>query len=354
MGNRTPLYQAHVDADAKIVDFSGFDMPLHYGSQIAEHNAVRQNVGMFDVSHMAVVDIEGEKAKDFLRYLLANDVAKLPQPGKAIYSCMLTPEGTVIDDLIVYWVSQNHYRIVVNAGTQDKDKAWITEQAKPFSVEVKSRPELAIISIQGPKAERILSTIESFPELAAAAELKRFHCGQYGDWFVGRTGYTGEDGFELIVQRDFAGPVWQALQALEVQPCGLGARDTLRLEAGMNLYGSDMDETVTPLESNLAWTVAWQDESRDFIGKTALLAQKEAGVEQKLVGLVLMEKGVMRTGQAIEIEGIGHGVITSGTFSPTLQQSIAFARVPAETGDQALVQIRNKLLPAKVIKPPFV
>jgi len=356
MGNRTPLYDEHLAADGKVIDFAGWDMPINYGSQVSEHHTVRNDAGMFDVSHMTVVDLEGEHVRDFLRYLLANDVNRLKDRGKALYSCMLNEAGGVIDDLIVYYLDDNYFRMVVNAGTRDKDIAWLEQQAAAFSVTVTvtEHPELAMIAVQGPNARaRVLGVLDADAR-AIAEPLKPFFGAFAGDWFIARTGYTGEDGFEVVLPAAAAVTFWQQLRAAGVAPTGLGARDTLRLEAGMNLYGSDMDESITPLEAGLTWTVAWEPQDRDFIGRSALEKQRSAGARNKLVGLLLEGKGVLRNHQKVVVENNGEGEITSGSFSPTLQRAIAFARVPKETGEHCQVEIRGKLLPARVVKPPFV
>ena len=353
MGKRTPLYDEHLAAGAKMVDFAGWDMPIHYGSQLEEHHAVRQGMGMFDVSHMTVLDLEGPQVRDFLRHLLANDVDKLKEPGKALYSCMLNARGGVIDDLIVYYLDDAFFRMVVNSATRDKDLAWIQEQARNFDLAVTERPELAMVAVQGPAArDHVLGLLEG--ELRARVEaLKPFMGAFAGDWFFARTGYTGEDGFEIMLPAAEAAAWWSTLVGGGVRPCGLGSRDTLRLEAGMSLYGSDMDEDITPLEAALGWTVAWEPATRDFIGRQALEAQKAAGVPRKLVGLVLLDKGVLRNHQTVVTEA-GAGEITSGSFSPTLGKAIALARVPAATGDRVQVEVRGKRLDAQVVKPPFV
>jgi aminomethyltransferase len=354
MADRTPLYDTHVEMDARIVDFGGWDMPLHYGSQIEEHHAVRQHAGMFDVSHMTVVDIEGAGARPFLERLLANDVGKLKTPGKALYSCMLTPDAGVIDDLIVYYLSDSAYRMVVNAATREKDLAWLDKIAGDFDVELAERPDLAMIAVQGPEArERAAGCLpESSREPALA--LSPFVGAEFDDLFVARTGYTGEDGWEILVPAASADRWWRAFADAGIRPCGLGARDTLRLEAGMNLYGTDMDETTTPLESSLGWTVAWEPAERDFLGREALEKQRQSGAPRRLVGLLLEGRGVLRGHQKVIVEGLGEGEVTSGTFSPTLGRSIGLARVPAATGERCQVEIRGKLLDARIVRPPFV
>lgn len=354
MGKQTPLFQNHVAMGAKIVDFSGWDMPIHYGSQIEEHHTVRHDVGMFDVSHMTIVDLKGDQCRPFLRYLLANNVDKLQQSGKALYSCMLNRNAGVIDDLITYYIREDWFRMVVNAATRDKDLAWIAEHANAYSVSVEERPELAMIAVQGPKALEKLCAILPEQQHEKLKSLGVFYATELESWFIAHTGYTGEDGYEIMVPEKEASALWSRLLEAEVKPCGLGARDTLRLEAGMNLYGSDMDETTSPLESALGWTIAWEPAERDFIGRKALEQQREAGVKNKLVGLLMEAKGVLRNHQKVLVEGLEAGEITSGSFSPTLGQAIAFARVPISIGDRAKVDIRGKQVDVKVIKPPFV
>jgi aminomethyltransferase len=350
MIKRTPLYESHLAAGAKMVDFAGWDMPIHYGSQLEEHHIVRRDAGMFDVSHMRAVDVAGCDAQAWLRKLVANDVAKLTLPGKALYSCMLNPEGGVIDDLIIYFFSPTKFRIVVNAGTADKDLAWMRKQIAGFDVSVKDRPELAMIAIQGPNARTKFWA--AFPETKAASEnLIVFQAAEWNAWMIARTGYTGEDGFEITLPAADAPEAWKKLLAAGVAPIGLGARDTLRLEAGMNLYGSDMDETTLPTESGLTWTLDLKDAKRDFIGKSALAARLP---QRQLVGLLLEDRGVLRSHQHV-ITKQGVGDTTSGSFSPTLQRSIALARVPlgVANGDEVEVMIREKPLKARVVKPNF-
>ncbi len=356
MLKQTPLHAIHRAAGARMVDFGGWDMPVHYGSQIDEHHAVRNDAGMFDVSHMRVVDLEGATAREFLRYALANNVDKLRAAGKALYSCLLTPAGTVIDDLIVYFLREDFFRIVVNAGTADKDIAWFRRlmNERGSGLRLAERSDLAMIAVQGPNArEKVWRAIPGTE--AVSAELKPFSAAamksQWGDAFVARTGYTGEDGYEIMVPATHAADLWQALAAAGVHPAGLGARDTLRLEAGMNLYGQDMDERVTPLESGLAWTVDLASE-RDFVGKAALLAKAP---QRQLTGLLLTDKGgVLRAHQVVHTAH-GDGEITSGTFSPSLSRSIALARLPiaVQPGDTVRVAVRDKELGARVVRPPF-
>ncbi len=351
MPQKTPLFDAHLEAGAKMVDFGGWELPINYGSQIEEHHQVRRAAGMFDVSHMTVVDLEGEQAREFLSYLLANDVAKLAQPGKALYSCMLQHDGGVIDDLITYYLDETFFRMVVNAATRAKDLDWIRKQAVNFGIRTSERPELAMIAVQGPEAcEAVIGLLPDAAAIAAG-KLGPFYSARLDDWFVARTGYTGEDGFEISLPAEASVSLWNRLLEVGVKPCGLGARDTLRLEAGMNLYGQDMDERVTPLASGLAWTVAMKDE-RMFIGRRALEDQQAHGVERKFVGLVLQDKGVLRHGQKV-VTDAGEGILTSGSFSPTLQRSIGLARIPVDVNELCTVEIRGRLLEAKIVKPPF-
>ncbi|HEY8553867.1 MAG TPA: glycine cleavage system aminomethyltransferase GcvT [Burkholderiales bacterium] len=356
MGNRTPLYETHVALKARMVDFGGWDMPLHYGSQIEEHHRVRQDAGMFDVSHMTIVDIKGREVRDFLRLLLANDVAKLQTPGRALYSCMLNTNGGIIDDLIVYFLDDTLFRVVANAATRERDLAWIRNSAELFGgLQIVPRDELAMIAVQGPKAKEKVCRALGDP-VRPAEKLKPFHSMTVGEIFISTTGYTGEEGFELIMPSQAARDIWEALRERDVAPAGLGARDTLRLEAGMCLYGQDMDETTTPLESGLGWTVAFDPPDRKFIGRDVLEKQRASGAPRTLVGLVLEEKGVLRSRQKVLCEALGDGEITSGGFSPTLNRSIALARVPAgvSPGMRCRVDVRGKLLEARVVKYPFV
>jgi len=355
MGNRTALYDAHVEAGAKIVDFGGWDMPLHYGSQIEEHHQVRNESGMFDVSHMTIVDMRGARVREFLKFLLANNVDRLKQPGKALYSCMLNENGGVIDDLITYYIDEEFFRTVVNAATRDKDIAWITKQAGPFGVTITEREDLAMIAVQGPQARDKVHTVLGEKGSSVVAALDPFFIAMLdNDMAVARTGYTGEDGYEIMLPAAQAHAFWNKLLAAGVKPAGLGARDTLRLEAGMNLYGSDMTESTSPLESALGWTIAWEPAEREFIGRKPLEAQRAHGTKQKLVGLLLEQKGVLRDHQKVLVDGLEAGEITSGSFSPTLGKAIAFARVTSNIGERARVDIRGKQVEVKVVKPPFV
>ena len=354
---QTPLSEQHQACGARMVDFHGWMMPLHYGSHLDEHHAVRQDAGMFDVSHMTIVDLRGERTREFLRILLANDVARLTQPGKALYSAMLNASGGVIDDLIVYFMTEEWFRLVVNSATRDKDLAWIGEHAQPFGVTLQERDDLALIAVQGPQAQQKAQTVFSDAQRQAVSGMKPFFGVEADGWFIATTGYTGESGYEIALPNAQAAGLWQRLLAAGVKPAGLGARDTLRLEAGMNLYGQEMDEGVSPLAANMGWTLCWEPTDRQFIGREALELQREKGTD-KLVGLIMTEKGVLRNELPVmftDAQGNLHqGVITSGSFSPTLGYSIALARVPAGIGERAIVQIRNREMPVKVTKPIFV
>ena len=357
MTQKTILNETHRALGAKMVDFGGWDMPIHYGSQIDEHHQVRRDAGMFDVSHMTVVDLRGVRTREFLRYLVANSVDKLKKPGKALYTAMLNEQGGVIDDLIIYFMAEDFFRLVVNAATREKDLAWITQQAVAFDVQVSERPEFAMIAVQGPTArQRVISLLRE-ADRAAADKLARFAAVEVQadngiPLFLARTGYTGEDGYEVVLPQAEAVAFWNALLAAGVKPAGLGARDTLRLEAGMNLYGQDMDEATTPYESALAWTVAL-DEGRDFIGRAVLESQASLGAPRQMIGVVMDEKGVLRHGQKV-LTANGEGEILSGTFSPTLGKAIAFARVPAGDLADVRVDIRGREVPVRVVKFPFV
>lgn len=353
MGKQTALYDMHVSLHAKMVDFGGWDMPINYGSQIEEHHQVRNDAGMFDVSHMTIIDVKGKDARAFLQKLLANDVARLKDKGKALYSCMLKEDAGVIDDLIVYYMEDEWYRVVVNASTREKDLVWINKQAEMFKVEIAEQAGMAMIAVQGPNAREKANQVLG-DKAKGLDDLGVFFAVLRDDMMIARTGYTGEDGYEIMLPNEDASSFWAALLEAEVKPCGLGARDTLRLEAGMNLYGSDMDEETSPLEAALGWTIAWEPEDRDFIGREVLAKQKVEGVKNKLVGLVLEDKGVLRNHQKVIVDGKEAGEITSGSFSPTLGKAIAFARVPADVGSTCKVDVRGKQLNCTVVKPPFV
>ena len=334
-----------------MVDFAGWEMPLHYGSQIEEHHRVRRTAGMFDVSHMLAIDVCGMQARAFLRRLLANDVAKLASPGKALYSCMLNESGGVLDDLLVYCLAPERFRVVVNAGTAARDLGWMDTwraQIAP-TLELRARRDLAIIAVQGPAARERLWRAR--PDLQSATEpLTPFSAAEVDDMLIARTGYTGEDGYELMLPAVAAIGLWRTLDLVGVAPAGLGARDTLRLEAGMNLYGQDMDETTNPMDCGLGWTVDLTS-NRDFVGRSALAEQPA----RHQLGVVLLDRGVMRSQQALRTAA-GDGMVTSGGFAPTLNRSIGLARLPSAVSADAMVEVavRGKWLAAKTVKPPFV
>ncbi len=349
MAGRTPLFDAHVRAGARMVPFAGWEMPLQYGSQVAEHHAVRNEAGMFDVSHMTVTDVSGAAAAAFLRRVVANDVERLAGPGKALYGAVLNESGGVVDDVIVYRLA-GRYRVVSNAGTRDRVVPWLSERAGPFDVALRERRDLAMLAVQGPQA---LARFQEATGRTEASELAFFDVCEAGDWMIARTGYTGEDGVEVLVPAAAAEPLWRDLLQAGVAPAGLGARDTLRLEAGLNLHGQDMDESVTPLESNMAWTVAWDPPERDFVGRGALEAQRRHGSPDKLTGIVLEERGVLRRGMAVRTE-TDAGVLTSGAFSPTLGCGIGLARLPRSARGAVRIEVRGASRRGRIVRPPFV
>ncbi|MEW5708858.1 MAG: glycine cleavage system aminomethyltransferase GcvT [Pseudomonadota bacterium] len=346
----TPLTHFHRRQGARLVDFSGWEMPLHYGSQIEEHHRVRRDAGVFDVSHMLAIDLEGAGAEALLRRLLSKDVGRLARPGAALYALMLNEDGGIVDDVIAYQRGPAAFRVVVNAGPAEKDLAWIRRHGAGLSVTMTPRRDLAILAVQGPNARR--RAAEALPAAAALLQgLARFQAAEADGAFVARTGYTGEDGCELMLPAERAEGVWRRLLDAGVAPCGLGARDTLRLEAGLNLYGQDMDEDVTPFECGLGWAVDL-DGTRDFVGRAALAGARP---RWQRLGLVLEDKGVLRHGQRVETAA-GEGLVTSGGFAPTLGRSIALARVPlgVAPGASVNVAIRDKMAQAKCVQPPFV
>ena len=352
MSQKTPLYQSHLDAGAKLVDFSGWQLPIHYGSQIDEHHAVRQAAGVFDVSHMTVIDVHGNDAQAWLRRLLSNDVAKL-KPLQALYSCLCNEQGGVLDDLIAYKLSDTRFRLIVNAATRDKDINWL-KQHIAGEVELHIPDALAMLAVQGPQApEKAAAALAATGIDANIKSLKRFYAMEHNDWFIARTGYTGEDGYEVVLPAALAPEFFTTLLEHDIKPCGLGARDTLRLEAGMCLYGQDLDEDNTPVASGIGWAVDITDPDRDFIGRRVLQEQKTNGTDAHQVALVLNQRGIMRTGQTVQLEGTGIGAITSGTFSPTLQKSIALARVNKPVTGGCDVIIRDKPHKADAVDLPF-
>ena len=359
---KTPLFDEHLALGAKMVDFSGWEMPLHYGSQVREHHAVRKGCGMFDVSHMGVVDLTGPHVEKLLRFLLSNDVARMPQPGQAQYSLLLNTSGGISDDLIAYRIGKERFFLVVNAGTRDKDMAWIQVHAPSYDVQVRERTDLAIIAVQGPAAEKHIDICQptaaghSLFSKKRAIHLETFHFLESNRWRISRTGYTGENGFELIIPVENCVSLWESLLRTGVVPVGLGARDTLRMEAGLHLYGHDMDGRTNPLVSGLKWAVAWEPKDRDFVGRQALKPLWEQEVPHKRVGLILQGRGVLRNHQKVFLDNQPVGEITSGGYSPTLERGIALARVANAVSIGAICQVdvRGQLLTVQVVRPPFV
>ncbi len=350
----TPLHAAHLKMAARMVDFGGWEMPLHYGSQIAEHHSVRRHCAMFDVSHMTIVDVLGEQAKPYLGYLLANDVGKLTVKRQALYSVMLNHDGGVIDDLMVYVIDEG-FRVVVNCATRVKDLAWMRARATGFDVVINERADLAMIAVQGPEAVARVQTAVATEAVRAIADLPRFSAIMLGTHHYARTGYTGEDGVEVMLPAQDAVALWWRLHEVGVAPAGLGARDTLRLEAGLDLYGHEMDEQTSPLAANLGWTIAWHPATRHFVGRDAITAQREQGVTDKLVSVLMTARGVLRTEQKVYFADTGQtGVITSGGFSPTLGYAIGLARVPKAAGAVAEVEIRGQRKAVRLLTPGLV
>lgn len=360
---RTPLFDEHVKAGAQMVDFGGWEMPVRYVGDKAEHAAVREDVGVFDVSHMGEVFIEGEQATEAINTLLTNDARSLVD-GQAMYAGMLNEQGTFVDDVVAYRFNAQKYLVVINAGNRDKDVAWINAQVEAkFSGTATARNESDAwgqLAVQGRNAERILQALTDTP----LSEVAFYHFAEGTlsvdngptHAVIARTGYTGEDGFELYVPADRASDVWRAVTAAGVQPCGLACRDTLRLEAGMSLYGNDIDETTTPLEASLSWIVKLNKEEA-FNGKSALLAQKEAGLTRRLRGIVLKDRGIARHGYSLhDSAGNAIGEVTSGTMAPHLGKAIAIGYVAADHakfGTEIFVDVRGRKLAAEIVKLPF-
>ena len=343
---KTALHDACIAAGAKMAPFAGWTLPLHFGSQIAEHRAVRAAAGLFDVSHMAIFDISGTGALTLLRDVLAGDAARLTSEGQAFYTVMLDESAGIIDDLLAYR-QRGGYRLVANAANRQAVGAWLRGRAGP-DVTVTER-NLAMLALQGPQALALFETAYG----AGVDRLGSFHAMTLGDWTLARTGYTGEAGLEIMLPNADAPGLWARLIAVGAAPAGLGARDTLRLEAGLKLHGQDMDNGTTPLEASLAQTVHWQPPERHFIGREALAKQAAEGARTRLFGLVLEGRGVLRSGQRV-LAGQGEGLVTSGIFSPSLGYSIAFARLPSDATGPAEVLIRGKRQSASLVRPPFV
>lgn len=350
---QTPLYACHVAQNAHMVAFGEWEMPMHYGSQIQEHLNTRREVGMFDVSHMVVTDIQGPEATHFLRSILSNDVAKI-QPNQALYSCLLHHQGGVLDDLIVYQLSTDHYRLITNSVTREKISLWLNQLAQDFQITLQPQTQYALIAIQGPKAIETVS--QQFATLGLQSKikaLKSFSALQTEHCFIARTGYTGEPGVEILLSAEDGVSLWNNLAEAGVSPCGLGARDTLRQEAGLNLYGQEMDETTNPYEANLGFTIDLSDSTRNFIGKQAVLAM-QAQAQFNLVGLVGDKSQIMRRHAPVFLADKTEGVVTSGTYSPTLSCAIAFARIPKQPAASVEVMVRRSPVQAQVVKLPFV
>jgi aminomethyltransferase len=350
----TPLYAQHQALNAQFSDFFGWSMPIHYGSILNEHQAVRTTAGVFDVSHMGIIDLEGADALSVLKILMSNDCTKLKQDGQCLYTCMLNHEGGIIDDLIVTRIHDQKYRLVVNASRIKPDFDWIQKHAQAYTVSISQLKNRAILAVQGPAARTLCTPVFLDALKQPILELKRFNALLEDNTVIARTGYTGEDGLEIICPAEQAVSLWKQLIDVGVIPCGLGARDTLRLEAGLNLYGQDMTDTTSPLESNIAWTVDWQDDARAFIGREALMRQKTQGVSQKLIGLMTDEAGVLRANLPVFQNDQCIGIITSGTYSPTLKKPIAIARIQASISGDCTVTVRHRALTTHVVALPFL
>jgi aminomethyltransferase len=337
-----------------MVDFHGWSMPINYGSQINEHNSVRENCGIFDVSHMTILDFKGDDAETFVRKLISNDIKKLTEPYAGLYSAMVNEQGGVIDDLIAYKM-ENGYRLVVNCATRGEDLKWISSKSLNFKVEMTERDDLSMIAVQGPRSLDVLSSCPA--PIVRALESKKRQQGVYdNNMFATKTGYTGEIGFEVILPHEQAVNLWQNAIDAGAVPVGLGARDTLRLEAGMNLYGFEMDESITPFECNMSWTVDFSDTDRDFYGKKALENILKEENYNELVGIMLDERTILRQGQKLwfnENKDLD-GIVTSGTYSPTLKKPIALARIPKADLKSCFTEVRDKKVFAKIGSPKFI
>jgi aminomethyltransferase len=354
---KTSLYETHVRLGARIIDFGGWMMPVQYSGVIEEHNAVRNEAGLFDVSHMGEFDVAGPKAEEYLNRLVTNDVSKMAD-GQCQYTPMCYENGTIVDDLIIYRYDTRHYMLVVNAGNIGKDWEWAQ---KSLTDGVKLRndsDDTADLALQGPKAESILQKLTAYD----LKSLRKFRFAKMkvsgADALVSRTGYTGEDGFEIYVKSKDAAKIWDALMKAgegTIKPVGLGARDTLRLESAMMLYGNDIDDTTTPLEAGIDWTVKL--DKKGFTGKAALEKQRKDGLKKRLVGFKMAESGIARHGYEAQVAGKKAGHVTSGTFSPTLKAAIGLAYLPpehAKEGSEFDVMIRDKPAKARVVATPFI
>jgi aminomethyltransferase len=355
---RTPLHDRHVELGGRMVEFAGWEMPVQYVGVMEEHRAVRGAAGLFDVSHMGELRVRGGGAEAFLQGLTPNDVGRLA-PGRAHYSGLLTPQGTYLDDILVYRLAAEDFLVVVNASNRAKDAAWVTEQAAGSGAQVADESDrFALLALQGPRALDILAPLAT--QGVGALRYYGFLEGEVAGRraLVSRTGYTGEDGFEIYLDPDDAVPVWDRLleagAPLGLQPAGLGARDTLRLEAAMALYGHELDEATTPLEAGLSWVVKL--DKGEFLGRQALLAQQVRGIERQLVGFEIEGRGIAREAHPVLQDGQTVGRVTSGTFSPTLNKGLGMAYLPpslAAPGQQLEIEVRGRRLPARVVGLPF-
>jgi len=355
---RTPLYEEHQAAKAKLIDFGGWEMPVQYAGVIEEHHAVREKAGLFDTSHMGEIDVRGKDALAFVQMLITNDASKL-QDGKILYSPMCYPTGGIVDDLLVYRYDLEHFFIVVNASNTDKDYTWMLDQVKDFEVTVDNVSDQYVqLALQGPLAETILQRLSNI-DLSKIIYYTFTHGEIDGvPCLISRTGYTGEDGFEIYCSPEFGRQLWRKILEIGaadgVQPIGLGARDTLRFEARLPLYGNELGREITPLEAGIGFFVKFDKD--DFVGKEALQAQKEQGVPRKLVGLEMVGRGIARSHYPLQKEGEDIGFVTSGSFSPTLNKNIALGLIRTELavqGDVLDVLIREKPVQAKIIPSLF-
>lgn len=362
MSKTTPLYEVHVALGAKMVPFAGFEMPVQYDGIVAEHLAVRQNAGLFDVSHMGEFWVEGDEATAFLQHLVSNDIGKM-YDGRAMYAVMCNEDGFALDDLIVYRINEKQYLLVVNAGNIDKDWAWVQQQ-NTFDVKLENRSDqMSLLALQGPKALDILQSLTDTP----LSDLPYYHFLSVADFLgkhqvlISHTGYTGEKGFEIYCQNEAVVEIWESLLQAGaphgLKPCGLGARDTLRLEAGYCLYGHELTESIHPLEAGLGWVTKFN--KPDFIGKTALQNFKQNGLKRKLVAFILSDRGIPRQDYPIcTDDGTPIGIVSSGSQSPILQKGIGLGFVENSTqytsiGSPIFINIRGKLLAATVAQTPL-
>jgi len=358
MLKRTPLYEAHVSIGARMVEFAGWEMPVQYSGHVQEHMAVREAAGLFDVSHMGEIEIRGSDALALVQRVTTNDASKL-QDNQVQYSTITADDGGVLDDLLVYRINAEYYLLIVNAGTTDSDFEWIQSHADGLKLEVhNTSPAFALLALQGPRAERILQQLtDHMLDLIPYYWSQRVLVDSL-DCRVSRTGYTGEDGFEILCHAPDARHLWNRLLVTcfdqGLIPCGLAARNTLRLEAGYRLYGHDMDETTTPLEAGLGWVVKLA--KGDFIGRSALVRQKEEGLKRKLVGFEVLDRAPARDGYPVVIGDKQVGAVTSGSPAPFLKKNIGFAYLPIEhtsVGTEFFVVIRGRNVPARVVETPF-